>query len=74
MKNKFLPKKDHRYKSIDYPLIHWGAMGAGLVTASLLYPEFRPLLIALGSSSLMIHWFEKIYPIRQAEQSHTPKN
>ena len=37
----------------------WAAMGIGLTSASVLYPELTTLLLSLGISSLLIatlHW------------------
>lgn len=40
--------------------IHWHAMGAGLVTASLIYPEQQALLLSMGSSSFVMGIVEKL--------------
>ncbi len=40
--------------------IHWNAMGAGLFTASLVYPEQQMLLISMGCSSVIMGIVDKL--------------
>lgn len=34
--------------------IHWNAMGAGLMTASLIYPDQQMMLLSMGGSSFIM--------------------
>lgn len=50
--------------------IHWNAMGAGLVTASIFYPDHQMLLLSMGSSSFVMGILEKMG--RKPEKPATP--
>ncbi|MBT3473172.1 MAG: hypothetical protein HN870_09600 [Gammaproteobacteria bacterium] len=56
-KEKMMPKPT---KKRDSHSIHWNAMGAGLLTASVIYPEQQMLLLSMGSSSFVMGILEKL--------------
>lgn len=39
--------------------IHWNAMGAGLIAASLIYPEQQTALLSMGGSSFIMGLLNK---------------
>ena len=55
MAHKRAPKKREKRGGI-----HWNAMGAGLLTASMVYPEQQALLLSMGSSSLIIGLLDRL--------------
>ncbi len=67
MKKKSI-KKVKQKTGVKKSPIHWNAMGAGLVTASFLYPEQQSLLLSLGSSSLIMGILEKWGKKKGSEQ------
>lgn len=46
-------------KSASRPPIHWTALGAGLITASFLYPEQQYILLSLGFSGVIVGQLER---------------
>jgi hypothetical protein len=45
--------------------VHWNAMGVGLFTASLIYPEQQLLLLSMGCSSIIVGIVERLERRRQ---------